>query len=500
VSSETPHVGDTEPSDNRSAIGRLTSALTSRQSLRADLITTTAATALVLVANLVLGWLLSHRGGVEVFGAYNLGKRVASAGVPLVTLGLTLSLARLIPTARSEEEKRGMALSALALCVGTLLVTATAVSLAPRALARVLVGTPDALLLWATVLLMAGQMFSAVVFAVYRGRMLQAAASTANIVSAAVLPVILVATLVPQVDVRVVMLATGALVWILNIALLASQAWGARLAGAWDTVHALMAFGAPRIPAGLALGMSAAVPPLIATHADAPRIASFLLAGISLSQMGAASLQALSVTLLPRVSEMHGGGRHSEITRLSARILTVVLVLAAAMVPPLVAAAPSVVRIWLGPEFAPGVGVMRIVMLAIPGVLVYGVISSIADASVRRPVNTYATIGGLVVTGLVGGLFLLSAPSWTTAVGYALGQTAMAIVTAGAVMRRWGAVPALRPVAGATLIAIVLGVGVVLLQNKGVSAWLVCAVTAVSIGVAALPVAPYVSGRGRVLG
>ena len=99
------------------------------------------------------------------------------------------------------------------------------------------------------------------------------------------------------------------------------------------------------------------------------------------------------------------------------------------VVPLLWVITPDLVALWLGAEFIPATSSMQLITLAIPGVMFFGVLRSMMDATIHPPVNTYAAVSGLLACGIVS--FLVPPESTSAlAMAFVIGES----VTAGIVI------------------------------------------------------------------
>ncbi|GAB4282593.1 MAG: hypothetical protein Kow0067_02860 [Coriobacteriia bacterium] len=398
-----------------------------RRSITHDLAWTAMTSVGLIVGNVVLNYFLARRGAVDVFGPYNLAKRLAAGLVPALTLGMTIGVVRFIAATTSAERRREYQWTAIAATLAVLGACTALVVWGAEPLSRLVLGYTDAGLLlsmWGYTVALA---LNALIYSFYRGELKQSKANWNNLWAMTGIPVLVVGLAPRGWNAEALLTAVTVIVVVWN----GSQVVG-RLVRSLKTGPVgrrvreasapLLAFSLPRIPALVSDELVTAVPPLIANQAAQASTASFLLAGMSFATIVSAALQALNVVLLPRISEMHATGRTDAIRDITSRLFYIVGVTSAISVPLLYAATGDLVAVWLGEGFAPANPIVRIVILSIPAVVTYSPLRSIVDGTMKRPLNSYASILGI---GLC------------VALSYVLGPESGLMLAAAYVIGRW---------------------------------------------------------------
>lgn len=407
--------------------------------LSKDIVWTTVTSVAVLVGNAVLASILARRGASEMFEPYNVAKRVAASVMPLVSLGLTVGVVKYVAAQRSESAKRGVVLASLLVIVPVVLLSTALVASSPAVAARVLIGSGDVLLMWAVWLYSIALTVNTMVYAYYRAELRQSRANWANFIAMVAIPLIVVFVVPASYDAAAMVVTMSVCILAVNGAQIAVRAVraltdaGARTE-ARRVMRELMTYSLPRIPAGLTTSLILLVGPWMARRGGDTESSAYLLAGLAVAQMVAAGLQAFGIVLLPRVSELHARGRGDDLGRVVIRLLYGGLLLSLASTPFLVAGAEALVPVWLGSEFVRAVPVVRIVALAVPGVVIFSLLRSVADGCIVSPVNTYASTAGLLLAIAVSYVAGASHPEGIAA-GYTLGQLLMASWLGLVVMR-----------------------------------------------------------------
>lgn len=460
------------------------------RNLGRDVILTSIASVLVLVGNAVIASLLARRGIYDVFEPYNVAKRVGNVVYSVLTLGMTIGAVRYFAAAASDAERRRVNIAAIGMLAATVVAGTALMVLWPAGFSRLLVGEPDVALGWATWAFSVALALNAMVYAFYRAELRQTLANVANLVAVFVLPLAVILAAPPSWHAPSLLTITSLLiivwsVWLLGRRLLESLADRDARSGVAEVGRQLLAFSAWRIPAGAGGSLILAIGPWVARSRGELDVSATLVAAMLVSQLAGAALQAFGIVLLPRVSKsaIHDGG--AEAGRLANALMQAGLVLSICAIPPLLAAAASVVPLWLGGDLASAVPVVQVIAFSVPGVVLFSLLRSIADGAIEAPVNTYATIAGLAVT-FAFAFMVDPADADLLAAGYVAGQSLMAVVLIAALQRRFGLAPHVGHLAGVIAAAVVVGAGVAAAQGAGVHPLLVTALAIIGFLVASL--------------
>ncbi|TLM65725.1 MAG: hypothetical protein FDZ70_10875, partial [Actinobacteria bacterium] len=236
-----------------------------------DLVWTTLTTVAVLLGNVVIASLLAHRGAADVFGPFNLVKRISAGLLPFLTLGLTVGVVRSIAAAAGERERDAHRAAAVALSLGTTLAAGLVCLLTPGPVSSLLLGVRDPALLLALWLYSLSLVVNGLAYSFYRAELQQGRANVINI-SQTLLPLAVLA-LAPASwsAVRLLDLAAALVIaWSGGAMLLRVLAGAGALARPRELVasgRAMLAYSLPRVPGGVALGFMLAIGPTAANRA-----------------------------------------------------------------------------------------------------------------------------------------------------------------------------------------------------------------------------------------
>ena len=373
--------------------------------LGTDVAWTTLTSALVIGGNALVAAVLARR-AVEIFGFYSLARRIGATALPLLCLGLTLGLAKFLAAAESDEE-RASYIRATVLVAGLIALLGTALIGATGDQVSVwLFGSVDLRMLWSVWLYCMGLVALSLGYAMYRGMLKQGRANLTTILGAVAAPLAVVLLLPKETPASVLVGSVGLLILAVGLASLAPWlgpwrvGWNSGV-GLWATARELVGFSSARVPGGVAQGLIMTTGPVVAARAGETLASSYLLGALAFAQVGAASLQAFSIVLLPRVSQMSSLGDKEGISRVASQFISILVVASVAGIPIGWVAASELVRLWLGPDFAPAVPAVQIVLLAIPWYVSYSVLTSVTDGAIRAPLSSYAAIAAFVLTAAV---------------------------------------------------------------------------------------------------
>jgi O-antigen/teichoic acid export membrane protein len=412
-----------------------------RASMTRDLIWTTFTSAAILLGNVILASLLAQRGAAEVFGPYQLAKRVGASLMPVVSLGLGLGIVKLVASAKDERTRDLFTVIGVNVTLLVIALASGCLVLFPDEAATLLLGSDDTPLMWAMWAYVVALTLNTMVYSFYRSEFRQTRANWNTLIAMTIAPTVLV-WLAPTGWKAVALLASvSALVIAWNgtqLLVRMFQAFGRGLERhSWrEAARELLVYSTSRVPGSIAMSFILTVGALVATRAGEYLTASYVLAGMTLVQVAGASLQAFSTVLMPRVAELDAQGRADSVSGVAGRLIFLGTALSVMIVPLLWTITPDLARVWLGPEFVEAIPAMRLMAFAIPSVLFIAVLRGVLDATVRQPVNTYAATLGLFVCGAIS-LAVAADDSVALSLAFLVGQTVSATIMFGVILARF---------------------------------------------------------------
>lgn len=414
-----------------------------------DLVWASLSILAVLLANLAMSAILARR-GISTFEVFNLGKRVAATAVPVLVMGLNLGLAKTLAEVEGASRLRRLTAGYRLVLVSMVGISALFV-LAPGL--RTVFGGTSGWEFWTVWMYTLGMACNLIVYSAHRGSLAQAKANRNNMLAVGLLPIAVVLVLPATAPSTLLLAAIGAILLASQGSRIVWTAYGPRAVSLTRLEYAtLLRFSLPRLPAGLLAAAALAAGPWIVHRAGIPTDAAFLLAGLSVVQLAGAAFAGFSMVLLPRISAMTTSGEIGRARTTVGGVVSLMLIACAAAVPVLYVGMDTVVELWLGSAFITAAPVLRVFVIGVPAVVLYGVLTSVTDAAVKLPVNTIGA--GLALIGALAPVLMGEVSAQSMAFGFVAGQWMAALVVSGATVSvlGWGV---FREVSGIRLLVVV---------------------------------------------
>jgi O-antigen/teichoic acid export membrane protein len=148
-----------------------------------------------------------------------------------------------------------------------------------------------------------------------------------------------------------------------------------------------------RVPGEIALFGLFAIPPILVAHRVGISAAGYLAFALSLVTLAGSVFGPISLILLPVASELVTGGDLARIRRHVQRLVPAALAVGVGLTALVEVFADVGVRLYLGSDFRPAIGIVRAVALGIPGYVVFVSTRSVLDAVHHKAVSLrYAII------------------------------------------------------------------------------------------------------------
>jgi O-antigen/teichoic acid export membrane protein len=228
----------------------------------------------------------------------------------------------------------------------------------------------------------------------------------------------------------------------------------------------LIQYGVPRVPGEFGAAALTALGPMLAVHFIKIARVTPLLLGLNMLMVIGYAAGPLGVVLLSKVSMMLGQNQHDAVQARLRLLVAGVMELSVFTCIQLAIFADVVVRAWVGPGFLDEMGVIRVVLLAIPFYLFFAALRSTIDAATVKPYNTANVMTSLAVyvALIFAWIKLLPGQSLLGGIAGALlvSQILLALLTARTFRRAYGVGVPWRKLGPSFAAALVLG-GVALL-------------------------------------
>jgi O-antigen/teichoic acid export membrane protein len=214
-----------------------------------------------------------------------------------------------------------------------------------------------------------------------------------------------------------------------------------RRGDAWQDAKLLLRYGLPRAPGNAAEPFLDLMLPSLALISGSGLLGAGALAiGLALLRPLNPVTGAMSLALTPSAARLAASGDVSAQANQTHRVAQWACHIGLFAVAQLVIWADVLVTLWLGRGYTTGIGVVRIVCLALAPSFFYASVRGIIDGENERPINTvnlFLSMGVLLVAALVSRYLRIG--NVALAVSYLLSRAALAWLTLRYVVRRHAA-------------------------------------------------------------
>ncbi len=369
--------------------------------MRQDYFFSLASEVITLVSTLFLFRLAKHLWGTEGFAEYALARRILSLIIPVVFVGLGISLKRYLAyhQARTDITARSRYfLSGLVIMLFTSLCTFFLLLLFDDTFALLFFDSPgyQSLILPIAVNLLALS-FHAVIQVYLVGMLRIRLASLWQLLSIGVLPVVAFALFSSSVEDG--LLALGAFMLTLEAGIisyiLCYEIQIRRMNG--QTTRELLGYGVGRVPGTFFFGALFALPATFSSHAEGVEIAGQVAFAVAVLNILGTVFAPVSNVIFPHASEMLGKGEIKRLQKLFLHLLIVVLGIGTVGTLFLEVFADPLIQIYLGERLEKTILFVRIITLAFPPYALYLALRDILDAYYYRPINSINLFVALAV-------------------------------------------------------------------------------------------------------
>ncbi len=390
-----------------------------------DLLATTATSiATILSTILIIRWLAQGL-GAEEFGAYSLARRLVSTVTPLATLAMGVALPRYLGLHHGSPHIQysylwGATLIAVAL---TFMIVLLSLPLDNMFSIWIFHAPQYTSLLLASLFMLFGFAIYSILYGYYRGVEKIKIANLWQLGVMALGPLIVVGLLSSKSNAAGIVAALGGLFIVAFVPLTYFCLQGLRkthINNIRSAIKELIRYGGPRTPAGLAFAALLAMAPFLAPYFGSLKDAGYLVVGQSLFRIMESAVMAFGIVALPRVAHHVGEGREADLKDNIRDLVMFIFQMGLFVSLHLYIWADLIISAWLGPAYQEAIPLMRIMVLALPAYLGYGMLRSIIDAVEVKAVNTLNLFVGL---GIGSGVGIALASAGLGTLGLAIGTT-----------------------------------------------------------------------------
>jgi O-antigen/teichoic acid export membrane protein len=361
----------------------------------ASLVTSLAAVAVIS--------LIGRTAGPVLLGEYLLVRRMASWLQAVVVLPSGIALPRYVAASVDDSAARQTYfLGAVVTSCGLAMLLTAILVLWKVPVGRLIFGSAElAPLTLPLGLLLLGLAAHGAAFGFYQGTLSMGRACTMQVFNLAVFPLLVVVFLARDRSISLIIGATGiamtvcALVF--SIPILGTMEWASVAPRALKHVSELLWFGLSRAWGDFGLQALLGLPAVIAAHYVPMRSVGYLLLGGSLLTLVSAATLPLGIILLSHVTRALAQRRASDLRGPLTHFVDGLMESSFFVSLQMLVFADVIIRIWVGPDFAPATGIVRLLILAVPFYFVYGGLRSVVDAAAVKAHNTRNILISLAV-------------------------------------------------------------------------------------------------------
>lgn len=369
---------------------------------------TTATEFGVLASQIAVYKLAAKFLGPTGFSEYAVARRTISVLYPIVLLGLGVGLPRYIAHAvgRGDQESRNRYWGATLWCVGlSASICFAIVNSFSSVLAYLFFGSREyASLILPLSLVVSGMSLHAIVYSYFRGMLEMRAANLLQFVNLGLMP--LAVFILFSKSVESLLTALGILFLAVGGVALLFTPWKSAVKDNRAQVKALLRFGIQRVPGDFILMALFAMPATFVAHRSGIRAAGFVAFGISMLNVIGSFFSPFGLILLPKAGALLAAGRTEELRRQVWLLAKITFVVSIALAAGIAFGADTLIRVYLGPDFAEGAGILRLILLAAVPYSLYTVLRNVIDAFHELGVTTMILAAGFAIFFLgASGLF-----------------------------------------------------------------------------------------------
>ena len=353
--------------------------------MKRDYLTTFIAEACVLASALLVYRLVALGYGTSGFGEYAVTRRTLTLLLPFAVIGLDIGLARLIAysSLKRQSDARSYLVAALPIAVtGLALTTGILLAFAPVC-AQLFFGDPSRTdLIQSLPILLLGATAHVLVYSNLRGRSLIAQANAVMVGNHAVIPL---ATFAMSGSLTAVLVALG-LGWFL----LSSVIFALTPKEANDPLRLtseLLRFGSRRVSGDFVQLLFFALPIMATAQIGGLAAAGIVAFGMTALGMVGSALTPISFVLLPMAARQMESGSVSQLRAHVSQMLRIALPLVFVGVAVLEVFTEPIIELYLGSDFLPAAGALRVLLLGALPWSVFILLRSVVDARHERAIN-----------------------------------------------------------------------------------------------------------------
>ena len=391
-----------------------------------DLIATGFVSLIILICIIVITRLLAQGLGPEKFGAYSLARTVVKTIITFAILGMNVAIPRYLAFHSNNPEKQKAYIfygSGGVLVISLFFILVSVVF--PNTVGLFLFGRAQSrFLLYGTLILMIAHTLHMLTYAFFRGKLRMKYANLFQVLNIGLIP-LFVALIWARTDAPTVLWAMG----IATIAVIALpflwQFIGSAFAINRSTsqeMKEIYGYSLPRVPADIGLGLMFVCGPWLAARMGDIREAGYFVVGQSVLNLISTILEAIGLVSLPYFARLSGSRERDALRAQVSVLIGFALHAGIFATVQLFIFADWITVLWCGPEYAPAIPLMRVILASAGAYALYVSVRGAIDADEVKAINTrniwISLLFGVVVTVI---LYMLGLKTLSLAIGLSAG-------------------------------------------------------------------------------
>lgn len=354
--------------------------------------------------------LLASGLGPEKFGAYALCRRMLATLAPLTLLGMNIAITRFVAISKDRPSQDNYFIGGSLLAITPAFLVLVLGHTFRKFLAPFIFSDEIYMDFFSiSLLLVCGYSFYNVIYAFFRGlgQMNRANLLHFGVVGLGPLTVAWVFAESGQLNLIVMLLAALFFLSAIPVGYYVINSFNNK--SVHEIKHSakkLLAYGLPRVPAGLALSGILMIGPFLAPHIGELKDAGFLSAGQSVLLIVQGGVVAFGLVALPKVAQLVAAERNDFLGEKIRDIIGFILHLGIFMTLHILVWSDEIVFFLLGSEYVAVIPLMRIILVSLIPYLAYVFLRSIIDALEEKAINTRNLILSFFITIIVDLVFI----------------------------------------------------------------------------------------------
>jgi O-antigen/teichoic acid export membrane protein len=375
-----------------------------------DIFWTALTTFFTSVCAILIIRLLAAGLGPEKFGAYALCRRLVATIAPLTFLGMNIAIVRYVATAKNRRSKNNYFLSGSLLAIVPGFLVLAVGHLLRDYLAPVIFKDPIYRSFFSvSLVLICGYSFYNVIYAFFRGQGQMNRANVTNLVVVGLGPLTVAWLFAASGQLNLIVMLLAALFSICALPVgyyVIVSLRQASMSTLKQSAKTMLAYGLPRVPAGLTLSGILMIGPFLAPQIGQLKDAGFLSAAQSVLWIVQGGVVAFGLVALPKVARLAAAEQNDFLGEKIKDLIGFILHFGIFLTLHFLLWSDQIVIYLLGRDYEAVIPLMRILLVALIPYLGYVFLRSIIDAIEEKAINARNLIMSFFVTLIADLIFI----------------------------------------------------------------------------------------------